>query len=43
VLTSFFDLHAGILVAKMLEWREREHEDDDEMDLNDPDTINSLR
>jgi hypothetical protein len=31
------------LIAKMLEWREREHEDDDFMDLNDPGTINALR
>jgi hypothetical protein len=43
VLTYFFHLHVGILVAKMLEWRERENEDDDEMDLNDPKTINSLQ
>jgi hypothetical protein len=27
----------------MFEWREREHQDNDEMDLNDLDTINSLR
>jgi hypothetical protein len=27
----------------MLEWREREHEDDDFMALNDPGTVNALR
>jgi hypothetical protein len=43
VLTSFFHLYAGILIAKMLEWREREHEDDDAMALNDLGTINALR
>jgi hypothetical protein len=43
VLTSLFHLHAGILIAKMLEWREREHEDNDAMDLNDMGTINFLR
>jgi hypothetical protein len=31
------------LIAKMLEWREREHEEDDLMALNDPGTMNSLR
>jgi len=31
------------LIAKMLEWREREHEDDEFMALNDPGTINALR
>ena len=31
------------LIAKMLEWREREHEDDDSMALNDPGTIHALR
>jgi hypothetical protein len=35
VLTSFFHLHAGILF-------EKEHEDDDAMDLNDLGTINAL-
>jgi hypothetical protein len=31
------------LIAKMLEWREREHEDDDFLALNDPYIINALR
>jgi hypothetical protein len=31
------------LISKMLEWREREHEDDDSMALNDPGTIDALR
>jgi hypothetical protein len=31
------------LIAKMLEWREHEHEDDESMALNDPGTIDSLR
>jgi hypothetical protein len=31
------------LIAKMLEWRECEHEDDNSMALNDPGTINALR
>jgi hypothetical protein len=31
------------LIAKMLEWRERENEDDEFMALNDPGTVNALR
>ena len=31
------------LIAKMLEWREWEHEDDDFMALNDPGTVNALQ
>jgi hypothetical protein len=31
------------LIAKILEWREREHEDDDFMALNDLGTINVIR
>ena len=30
------------LLAKMLEWRECEHEEDDIIDLNDLGTLNSL-
>jgi hypothetical protein len=30
-------------LAKMLEWQEHEHEEDDIMDLNDLRTMNALR
>jgi hypothetical protein len=30
------------LIEKILEWRERENEDDESMALNDPRTIDSL-
>jgi hypothetical protein len=32
-----------VLTIKMLEWREREHEDDDFFAGNDPGTVNALR
>jgi hypothetical protein len=39
----FFSSPCRYLIAKMLEWREREHEDDEFEALNDPGTVNSLR
>jgi len=38
-----FMFHFRFFMEKMLEWREREHEDEDYFARNDPGTINSLQ
>jgi len=43
MIIPFFSLPCRFLIAKMLEWREREHEDDEFESLNDMGTVNALR
>jgi hypothetical protein len=42
-VNPLFSLPCRFLISKMLEWREREHEDDEFEALNYPRTVNALR